>query len=89
MANMYVYGLTRKQAGVIFSAYKKGNINVSEECIKFLYNTVVDFRCLSNSRYQDVMDRMKSGLEAIFAGNYEEASQSIMSSYEVYNLNFK
>lgn len=87
--NAYTFGLTRKQAGVIFSAYKNGKIDVTEEHISFLYNTVVDFKCYYNSRYQDVMDRMKSGLESIFAGNYEEATESIKGSYDSYHRNFK
>lgn len=86
---MYTYGLTKKQCGVIFSNIKKGNLNLTEEFIKWMYNHVADYKHYKDSRTQDVMDRMKKGLELVFAQNYEEANETLINAYTVWHINFK
>ena len=88
--SMMIYGLTRKQVGVIFSNYKRGNLpKLNDEIVKFLYDHVADQKHYSDSHLQDVYDRARTGLEAIFEGDFEAAQESIIGSYEAFNIYYK
>lgn len=69
--------ITKKQAGVIFRAYKDGKINISEEDIKRVYN-LVDYNGYDdNGTMQWMNDRLQIAIEKIFAGEYGEADEQI------------
>ena len=83
---MFVYGLTRKQCGVIFANIKSGRLNLADDFSKWMYNNVADAKAYAdNSHLKDVFARMRNGLEAIFAGNIAEAEQELNNAYNVYH----
>ena len=85
----YTY-ISRKQIGVIFSNWKKGNLNLDETIIKFLYNECAEVKGYNNNNnFEDVLERVKDTIQKIFAGDYKEAENEILSAYRVFNLNFK
>lgn len=82
--------LSRKQIGVIFSNWKKGNVNLTEEQINWLYKSCCEVRRYNdNNSFEDVLQRVKAGLESIFSGEYEEATNQINGAYELYNIIYK
>lgn len=86
---MYTYGLTRKQCGVIFSNWKRGNIEATKEMISWMYDTVQDRSVLANSAEAEFFTTMRYCLDHIFAGEYEEATASFNNAYIRYNAKFQ
>lgn len=84
----YTFGLTRKQCGVIFSNIKNGNLVLEKDFVKWMYAHVADFKCYYDTIEQDVIDRMKCGLDAIFNGNLQEAEMELNAAYKVWHINF-
>ena len=83
---MYYTRISRKQIGVIFSNFKKGNLNLTDEIIKWLYNSIADFGGFQNNAdREDVQCRIKSALDDVFSGEYKEAEKEIVCAYELYN----
>ena len=78
---MMIYGLTRKQCGVIFKAWKNGEIKATEKMIKWLYDIIQDSSVLANSSEAEYRITMKSCLEHIFDGELEEASSSFENAF--------
>lgn len=84
----YTY-ITRKQIGVIFSNWKKGNLNFSEELISFLYNHCAEVRGFNNNNtFEDVLVRVKNGIEMIFNNDIENAEKEIISAFNLFNCSF-
>ena len=83
---MYYTWISKKQIGVIFSNWKRGNIELSEEQIKWLYNSRAEVIGLNNNmNLEDVLKRVKSAIESIFSGNIKEAEDAVKSAYTLYN----
>lgn len=81
-----MYGLSKKQAGVIFAAYKKGNLKVSEEYIKYMYSEIVDKKYLRNNTWIEDRFRVhKMAISLIFKGYYKRAAEDLM---RVFNNDF-
>jgi hypothetical protein len=81
---MYYESITKRQAGVIFSANKQGKINFSDTAIKYLYRNFVEVRGINNNHsQQDVYDRVKKTVDLIFANDYEEAQKELMSAFKL------
>ena len=79
--------ITKKQAGVIFSANKQGKIHIPDTAIKYMYRHFVDVRAYAdNSTQQDIYDRLKKGVDLIFKNDYEEAQKEIMSAFEMQTI---
>ena len=86
---MYYTFISRKQIGVIFANWKKGNLNLDENIIKFLYDKCAEVRGYNNNNnFEDVLARVKCAIENIFTNEYKEAEKEIKSAYNVYNVNF-
>lgn len=85
MTAYYTY-ISRKQIGVIFANWKRGNLNLNKDIINFLYNTCAEVEgYINNMTFNDVLNRVKSGIDKIFANEYEEAEKEIMNAYDLYN----
>lgn len=83
---MYYTWISKKQIGVIFSNWKRGNIDLSEEQIKWLYNSCAEVKGFNNNmNLEDVLKRVKSAIESIFSGNIKEAEDAVKSAYTLYN----
>ena len=87
---MYYTYISRKQIGVIFSNWKRGNLNLAEEQINWLYNTCAEVKGYNNNHdFDAVLQRVKAGIDHIFNGDLEEAQKSIEGAYKFYNICFK
>ena len=86
---MYYTFISRKQIGVIFKNWKNGNLNLDEAIIKFLYDHCSEVRGYkNNNNFEDVLVRVKDGIEKTFSNNFKEAEEVIKSAYNVYNVSF-
>lgn len=84
MASIYYESISRKQAGVVFSAYKQKKINVPEEVIKHMYKHFVDVRGYNNNaNQQDVYDRVKNCVQRLFEKNYAQAEKELMCAVKL------
>lgn len=86
---MYYTWISKKQIGVIFSNWKRGNLDLTEEQVKWLYNKCAEVKGFNNNNnFQDVLSRVKSAIDSIFDNSYSEAEESIKSAYSLYNAIF-
>lgn len=84
---MYYTWISKKQIGVIFSNWKRGNINLTDDQIKWLYNSCAEVKGFNNNnRFEDVLRRVKNAIDSIFAGNNAEAESEINTAYDLYNV---
>lgn len=87
---MYYTWISKKQIGVIFSNWKKGNLNLTEEQVNFLYKECAEVKGLNfNHNFDDVLQRVKYAVDCIFANNFSEAEKSINSAYRLYHTIYK
>lgn len=83
---MYYTWISKKQIGVIFSNWKKGNLNLTEEQIKWLYAECAEVKGFNNNmRFEDVLQRVKSGIDSIFSNDYAEAEKAVIGAYDLYH----
>lgn len=83
---MYYTWISKKQIGVIFSNWKRGNLNLTEEMIKWLYNTCAEVKGFKNNfRFDDVLSRVRSSIDMIFSGEYADAEDTLNTAYNLYN----
>lgn len=83
---MYYTWISKKQIGVIFFNWKKGNLNITEDMIKWLYNTCAEVKGFKNNfRFDDVLSRVRSSIDMIFAGNHAEAEEALNGAYSLYS----
>lgn len=69
----YTY-LTKKQAGIVFAAYKRGDIDVSQKFINAMYNIVgVRVGGMDEAMF-DIYSRASHAIDAIFDDNYVAAN---------------
>ena len=86
----YYTFISKKQIGVIFSNWKKGNLNLTEDEIKFLYNNCAEIRGLNfNHNFDDVLQRVKYAIDSVFANNFSEAESQIKSAYRLYGTIYR
>lgn len=84
---MYYTFITRKQIGVIFANWKKGNLELDEKVVKFLYDHCAEVRGYKNNNsFEDVLARVKDAIEKIFSNEYKEAEEEIQQAYDLYNI---
>lgn len=71
---------TRKQAGVIYSAMKRGDIECPKEVISDMYDmagSVEVFNTNSLGEVESFAAGIRNAIDAIFEGNYESASRTL------------
>ena len=86
---MLVYGLTRKQCGVVFANWKKGNIEATETMIKWMYDIIQDSCVYVTSAEAEYRKTMKNVVDHIFAGDYESATASFQNAFGRWNIAHK
>lgn len=85
MNAFYTY-ISRKQIGVIYGNWKRGNLNLDKNIIGFLYDSCAEVSgYVNNQTFNDVLNRVKSGIDNIFNNDYTEAEKEIRNAYELYN----
>ena len=78
----YYTRLSKKQIGIIYRANKEGKISITDKMISFLYNDVAERSGLANNEaLENACKAAKSAIDNIFAGNYEEAQNSLTDSF--------
>lgn len=86
---MYYTWISKKQIGIIFANYKRGNINLTEEHIKWLYAECAEVKGFNNNNHlEDILCRVRRAIDSIFSNNYAEAEKAIIASYDLYNKIF-
>ena len=87
---MFIYGLSRKQCGVIFANVKSGKLHLVDDFTRWMYDHIADNRIYAdNAQMADVFNRMRSGLDAIFAGDLEKAATDLSAAYNTYHIYYK
>lgn len=87
MSSYYHTYISRKQIGVIFANWKRGNLSLTEDHIHWLYNRCAEIRGFNdNNAFEDVLQRVKHGVDAIFAGDLAEAQEKIEEAYDYYHI---
>ena len=90
MSAQYYTFISKKQIGVIYSNNKKGNLNLSDEIVKWLYNSCCEVRgFVHNFNLEDSLSGVYNGIQAIFKNDYEAANAEIARAYKWYNTHFK
>lgn len=74
--------VTRKQGGMVFAAYKNGNLNATKNQISMMYGRYVadGARPTTNGASLDVASKLRSTINAISAKDYK-AANSLFSSF--------
>lgn len=86
---MYYTWISKKQIGVIFANWKRGNLDLTEEQVKWLYKNCAEVKGFNNNNmFQDVLNRVKSAIDSIFDNSYSEAEEGIKTAYSLYNAIF-
>lgn len=73
---------SRKQAGVIYSAMKRGDIEVSADVIATMYDNCGSVEVVNTNQstfIEDFAAGIKIAVDAIFAKNYDQATQVLAS----------
>jgi len=85
MANMN--GITRKQAGVIYGANKRGQMSLTAEEIGFMYDRFVvdNIRPTTDAHSAEVAERAAMAVEFVFAGKYTEAEEALRGAIAAFN----
>lgn len=71
-----MFGYSRKQAGVIYSASKRGNIELTREQTSMLYDCA-DRGATTDSATQNMNYCIKCAVSAIFANDFETAQMLV------------
>lgn len=72
-----INGYTRKQAGVIYRAFKEGKITMEKATVSKLYDWADDFGIDYNGSVNRIMQSVHIAIDAIFEGDYEKAQNEI------------
>lgn len=86
MFSAYSTLISRKQAGVIYSAFKKGFIDVKQEAIKMIYDSCVNVLGVPQIICEELEESrrlVKIALEAVFNNDYAVAEYALNKALEV------
>lgn len=84
----FVKFISKKQIGVIYAASRRGEMNLTEEEIKFLYNEIAESHSYAIDRHDlaEACQAVADALDMIFRdGNYTEAEELIRWAFRKYN----
>ena len=85
----FVEFISKKQIGVIYAATRRGDMNLTDEEIKFLYNDIAEIRgkyAQNNYRLAEACQAVADALDMIFRdGNFAGAEELIRWSFRKYN----
>lgn len=81
------HNITKKQAGVIYGAWKRGNISATKETINLVYG-YAEYFVSTDSTDENLVTILRECIDAIFANDYDEAQQLIDRFVNVRNLHF-
>lgn len=82
-------GYTRKQAGVIFSNYKRGNIQITKENVNTLYNYADWCSDWMKQSDKDYCNAIKAAVQACFDSDYDKAQSMLDHAFYVLNLAYE
>ena len=69
---------TRKQAGVIYRAYKTGEVKMDRETTSRMYDLVNDGECVDwNGEINREIQSLKLAIDAIFENDFTKAQQHL------------
>lgn len=81
--------ITTKQAGVIFGAWKRGELVAEKKDIDMMYGRYVGSSSpTTNARELDVAAKLRAVLDAIFAHDMETAAAKFSAFVDCHHTNF-
>lgn len=83
MASIYAY-FTRKQAGIIYGATKRGTLALDRKAIRRMYNLVECPFAAMNASEKRFVGSLQSAIDHLFAGRAEIA-QAVLDGKTVYS----
>ena len=72
-----VKGLSRKQAGVIYGNWKRGNLESTQEVMGWVYDFSEMFASNVTDREMDMLRSLRDCIDAIFASDYQTAQDKL------------
>lgn len=85
--NMAYSKITRKMAGVIYGAIKRGEIRANEKFVKMLYKCA-DAYINHDSVWDDVEDSLKAAIDAIFNKDLALAQEKVDRAIGVHDCHW-
>ena len=79
--------ITKKQAGVIYGAWKRGNITTDRETISRVYD-YAEYFVSTDSVDESLVLILRETIDAIFANDYDEAQERIDQFARVWALDY-
>ena len=68
--------ISKKQAGVIYGNWKRGNISATKETMSSVYSYAEHF-VTTDSKVEELVDELRACIDAIFSHDYEKAQEAI------------
>jgi hypothetical protein len=81
-------GITKKQAGAIFGAWKRGELEATEAQIDMMYFRFVDLGYETTDAHDlDCASKLRNVVDAVFAkdGSATKAFADFISTYKMFN----
>lgn len=69
----FAFRISKKQAGVIYRAFKSGEIEIKKSTVNFVYNVCVDFDGFAPKEVEEMCRMVRIAIEAIFDKNLKVA----------------
>ncbi len=74
---------TRKQAGVLYRAFKEGKLEMTDAGVKMIYARADAYR-INDSREISVETCLRAAVDAVMGGNTEKAQEELCQAFKEY-----
>ena len=72
-----VKGLSKKQAGVIYGNWKRGNLESTQEVMGWVYDFVEIYTTHVDDREMDMLHSLRDCIDSVFKNDYETAQNKL------------
>ena len=82
--------ITRKQAGVLYSAYKRGDLDVTKAQMNMMYDEYVSSvpSWTTDSKTSDVVARLQIAVSAAASNDYDAAYRAFQNYLDIHYIYF-
>lgn len=84
-------GISRKQAGILYRAFKTGELLITQEEASRIYNTLtVDYvHATTNSHDGNITSAAQSAIDACFNGDFTLAADELRRAFSLFDFYYK